>query len=50
VKLKEVKAKEAADRQAKHDALTLAQKIAKLDARLGKGKGARRERANLTNG
>jgi septal ring factor EnvC (AmiA/AmiB activator) len=38
---------EAQLRQAEYDKLSPAQRIAALDARLGKGKGARKERARL---
>jgi len=38
---------EAAGRQREHDALTPAAKIAKLDAKLGVGQGAKRERKRL---
>jgi len=38
---------EAAERQAARDALTPRQQLARLDAKLGRGVGARRERARL---
>lgn len=38
---------EAGDRQRTYDGLTAAQKLAKLDAKLGEGVGAKRERAKL---
>lgn len=38
---------QAITRAARHDLLTPKQKLAKLDARLGEGKGAARERAKL---
>lgn len=37
----------ARERQAAHDKLTPAQKIAKLDRKLGVGQGAKKERAKL---
>ena len=42
--------KEADSRQAKHDQLSIEQKTAKLDARLGEGKGASKERARIAKG
>jgi hypothetical protein len=39
---------EAVVRQEEHDALTTAQKLAKLDQRLGKNVGAERERSRLS--
>lgn len=42
-----VKRAEAVARQDAYDSLTPAQKLERLDARLGKNKGARKERARL---
>jgi hypothetical protein len=47
MKLKEVKQEEAKARQAAYDKLSPKQKLAKLDAKFGKGKGAAKERARL---
>lgn len=44
---KETRVAEAQARQVEHDALTVDQKVAKLDERLGKGVGAKGERARL---
>jgi hypothetical protein len=44
---KKHKREEAAERQAAYDGLTAAQKLAKLDRKLGEGVGAKRERAKL---
>ena len=41
---------EAEARQEAHDKLTSQQKLAKLDKRLGKGIGAKKERARITTG
>lgn len=43
-----LKREEATQRQADHDSLTVAQKLAKLDAKFGVGVGAKKERARLT--
>ena len=45
--LKELKHKEAVERQEAYTALSLADKIALLDRRLGKGQGAKKQRAKL---
>jgi len=47
VKTKIVKREEAVIRQEGYDKLTLQQKIAKLDRKLGKGIGAMKERTRL---
>ena len=47
MKTKAEKRKEAQSRQAAHDELTPREKLAKLDRKLGKGKGAVKERAKL---
>ncbi len=47
MKLKHVKQDEAKVRQTAHSALTVAEKIAKLDALFGPGQGAKKERAKL---
>lgn len=47
MKPKWIKREEAAERQAKHDALTPKQKLAKLDEKFGKGQGAKKEREKL---
>ena len=49
MKSKEDKKEEAIERQAAYKELTPDQKIAKLDAKLGKGVGAKKERAKLSN-
>jgi len=43
----EAKQKEAKERQAEYSKLSVAEKIAKLDKKLGKGAGAVKERAKL---
>lgn len=45
--LRDARRESALERQAVHDELSVQEKIAKLDARLGKGKGAKKERARL---
>ena len=47
MKTKHIKRKEAEARQKLYDALTREQRVAKLDAKLGKNAGAGRERAKL---
>jgi hypothetical protein len=47
--LTDLKRSEAKDRQAAYDALSLDEKIAKLDFKFGKGIGAVKERAKLAN-
>lgn len=47
MKSKEQKQKEAIERQKDYSTLTVAQKILKLDIKLGGGKGAVKERAKL---
>ena len=44
---KEQRRKEAIERQEAHDKLTVQQKLDRLDAKFGAGKGAARERARL---
>jgi hypothetical protein len=45
--LTELRRKEAVERQAAWDSFTPAQKLAELDRRLGAGKGAEKQRAQL---
>jgi hypothetical protein len=47
MKLRHVKQEEAKARQAAHAKLSVAEKLAKLDAMFGPGQGAARERARL---
>lgn len=47
MKTKEKKREEAQARQKTYDALTSKEKIARLDKKFGKGKGASKERARL---
>ena len=47
MKKKEVKRKEAETRQTIYDKLSIKQKIEKLDKKLGKGIGAKKERQKL---
>lgn len=47
MKNKELKQKEALERQKDYNSLTVAQKVLKLDIKLGGGKGAVKERAKL---
>ncbi len=47
MKTKEVKRKEAEERQENYNKLTATQKIAKLDKKLGKGIGAKKERESF---
>jgi hypothetical protein len=47
MKTKEIKCREAETRQEAYNKLTTTQKIAKLDKKLGKGIGAKKERAKL---
>ncbi|GAF96078.1 unnamed protein product [marine sediment metagenome] len=44
---KKVRREEAEERQKKHEKLSVDEKIGKLDKNLGKGIGARKERAKL---
>lgn len=44
---KEIRQKEADERQAEYDKLTPKQKLAKLDQKLGKGVGAKKQREKL---
>ena len=45
--IKEIKRQEAQERQAEYDSLTVEQKLKRLDDKLGKGKGAKKQRAKL---
>lgn len=47
MKNKQVRREEALDRQKVHNALTISQKILKLNLMFGEGKGAKKERAKL---
>jgi len=47
MKIKKIKIAEANQRQAEYDKLTTQQKIAKIDAKYGKGKGGKKVRAKL---
>lgn len=47
MKSKELRKKEALERQKDYNSLTIAQKVLKLDIKLGGGKGAVKERAKL---
>ncbi len=47
MKSKTIKRREAKARQESYNALTKEQRIAKLDAKFGKGKGATKERKRL---
>lgn len=47
MKSKELRQKEALERQKGYDSLTVAQKVLKLDIKLGGGKGAIKQRAKL---
>lgn len=47
MKSKELRQKEALERQKDYNSLTVAQKVLKLDIKLGGGKGAVKERAKL---
>ena len=49
MKIKEIKREEAVARQAEYNKLSKEQKIAKLDTKLGKGKGAKKQRRKLNN-
>ena len=48
-KSREQKNEEALHRQVKYDSLSVSQKRAKLDKKLGKGIGAKKERRRLVN-